>query len=329
MQERDAALEATNLPEWAYQNKDGRASVQPEALGEAILKEINAIYVDMNDDLTLWKYDTQLGMWVPLSRQEIKFTITAKLKSVKAWKAKLAHETEKYVLDSIPVRSVSDTIDAVRPWLAHFTNGAYNFETGKLEKNKPSNNFFSGREYDLDTKGKTPLTDKWLSESFGGAKQFMLEFIGYSFYRTYQPFQKFTILKGEGANGKSTFLNWFKLVIGENNASNVSLQALTDPSNRFDMANLYQKSANFYADISDGLLIDVSRLKAITGNDSIALERKSRQGFNAKLFAKLTFATNSLPAVKDSSHGFNRRPCVVQFTKIPDFPKRFNMKDIY
>ena len=318
-----------SLPHWAYVNNRDIIHAKPDKLGREILKTVKLMYVKNGKDLTLYRYNFDNGLWEIMTKEEIEKIISDKIDKINAWNSKDVADTRKYIMNKAIIKQARDTIDKVDPFKVHFKNGIYNLMTDKLEPNKPENYLFHGRNYNLDTNNTpTPLTDNWLNESVGDAKQYLMEFIGYIFYRSYEKIQNFTILLASGGNGKSTFFNWLSEAIGKDNISNISLQDLTDNTRRFTTSRLYQKNMNYYADISKGLINDPALLKTVTGDDALDVENKGKDQRTIKPFAKLFFGANELPPFKDTSKGFGRGPRIVEFNAIDDFNERFTMQEI-
>lgn len=164
--------------------------------------------------------------------------------------------------------------------------------------------------------------NKYVSDLFDNQEDEVLvkEILGYCFYRAL-PFQKFFLFVGSGANGKSTLLNVFEHVLGEDLVSNETLQNLTD--NRFAIAELFQKNANISADLPATSLHNSGVLKQLTGGDYVYAERKFREPFKFKNYAKLIFSCNQIPEFNDETNAIYRRVVVVPFKK--DFSKTKNL----
>lgn len=144
--------------------------------------------------------------------------------------------------------------------------------------------------------------------------QFVFEWIGYCMIKGYD-IQKFVFLYGDGDNGKSTLINLISLILGQNNVSSVSLRSLQ--TERFSRVQLYNKLFNSVADISDDFYDSSDFIKALTGDDSIMVEYKGRDGFMMRNFAKLMFSCNKLPSFKDNTNGLNRRVIILPMTRVP------------
>lgn len=126
-------------------------------------------------------------------------------------------------------------------------------------------------------------------------------------------FQKAIILFGGGSNGKSTFLDALRALLGESNCSAVSWKQLVS-DNRFISSRLVGKMLCTSAETPhklDNQHTDLIKL-LITG-DPIEAERKRENAFVFKNYAKFIFATNELPYVSDRTYGFYRRFLVIPF----------------
>jgi P4 family phage/plasmid primase-like protien len=125
--------------------------------------------------------------------------------------------------------------------------------------------------------------------------------------------QKATLLKGEGRNGKSTYLRGIIRLLGRANVSSLSLQKLE--TDRFGVARLVGKLANICPDLPSTHLENTSIFKLVTGEDVITGEHKHRESFDFFCFARLLFSTNHFPRSGDASEAFFRRWNVLPFDK--------------
>lgn len=124
--------------------------------------------------------------------------------------------------------------------------------------------------------------------------------------------QKAFMFQGEGGNGKSTWINIVRAVLGADNTQSYSLQQLA-PDFRFNVANLDGKLANLAADISADELSSSSILRSITGGDSINGEHKGQKGFQFKPFVRLVFSANKFPSIANPTQALFDRWIVVKF----------------
>lgn len=169
----------------------------------------------------------------------------------------------------------------------------------------------------------------------------MKEYIGYMFYNSYEEVpNKFMILVGSGGNGKSTLVNlitdWYLDCRHNDNVISIEPKRLADPSDRFVLSSLYGKEAAVDSDIGTDLLKSMSRIKKLTGGDSLPIEFKHGGFMNLKCYAKLLFSANDLPPIssKEVGEALADRALVVPFfnkntrTEDRDFWKRHDMKKI-
>ncbi|WP_459980258.1 DNA primase family protein, partial [Paenibacillus sp. YK5] len=138
------------------------------------------------------------------------------------------------------------------------------------------------------------------------------EWLGYLLIPTVK-YQKMLLIKGSGKNGKSKFLNYCRELLGDANVSYVELKEFEE--NRFKAAQLKDKIANIYADISFKRLASTHMIKNLVAGDEISAEEKGERAFPLRSYAKLMFSANDLPASSDTTDGFFRRFFIVPFDK--------------
>lgn len=160
----------------------------------------------------------------------------------------------------------------------------------------------------------------WVKEPDEGEDQakpkvaLLLELIGYALYPHEYPFHKAVLLVGEGANGKSTYLNLVRKILGDHNVASVNLRDMDPRTNRFAAAELYGKLANISAEpIESRGSFDPTLFKQLTGEDLVTVERKFKDPFQTVNYAKMFFSTNRLPEVTENTYAFWRRWIVVEF----------------
>lgn len=124
-------------------------------------------------------------------------------------------------------------------------------------------------------------------------------------------YHKAIMLTGSGNNGKSTLINLLEAFIGCGNVSKVPLQELSE--HRFKRADLFGKLVNVFADLDAKALDSSTYFKTIVGGDAIDAERKNRDPFSFRPFARLVFSANEIPRSRDRSFAYYRRWCIIPF----------------
>ena len=125
---------------------------------------------------------------------------------------------------------------------------------------------------------------------------------------------------GDGANGKTTFLNTITAMLGSRNVCPIPLQKLTN--DRFAKAGLYGKLANIAGDISSERLTETSEFKALVGGDIQLGEHKYGHPFPFRPFARHLFSINQMFESSDTGYAFLRRWVVIPF------PNKFGVADM-
>jgi putative DNA primase/helicase len=192
-------------------------------------------------------------------------------------------------------------------------NGLLDWGTGKLIEHTPKRLSTIQLPVDYDPDANDPVIMKFLRNIMpDDAIDTICEMIGYCL-TTHTKYEKAVMLIGSGGNGKSTFTNMLSAFVGKENISNVSLQDLE--KNRFKLAELQNKLVNTYADLPRTDMSNSSSFKAIVSGDSINVERKNKDPFDFRPFAKLIFSTNEFPRSADMTDGFYRRWFIIPFDK--------------
>lgn len=129
--------------------------------------------------------------------------------------------------------------------------------------------------------------------------------------------QRFLLLEGEGANGKSTYCAGIEAILGsDNNCSHVSLEQFAD---RFSKTQTLGKLVNISGDAPELDKVAEGVIKQFTGGTPMFFDRKGQSGINAAPTARLMVACNNRPRISDRSRGVWRRMIPVPWPiTIPD-----------
>ncbi len=149
-------------------------------------------------------------------------------------------------------------------------------------------------DWDYNPNAYDELTDKVLNKiacNDANVRSLLEEAVGYCLFRRNEIGKAF-ILTGTGANGKSTYLNMIKRMLGKPNTSSLDLKKLDD---RFSTVMLFGKLANIGDDISDEFVVDTSVFKKIVTGESIDAEQKGLPKFEFEPYVKLFFSANNIP----------------------------------
>ena len=140
----------------------------------------------------------------------------------------------------------------------------------------------------------------------------LLEMIGYSLM-SHARHEKFVILIGAGANGKSVLLGILHALCGNDNVAGVQ------PSNfgrSFQRAHLEEKLVNIVTEIAQGEVIADAELKGITSGEPTTVEHKYGAPFIMTPYSTCWFGSNHMPRTKDFSDALFRRAVIIPFNRI-------------
>ncbi|MBS5317758.1 MAG: primase C-terminal domain-containing protein [Clostridiales bacterium] len=206
-----------------------------------------------------------------------------------------------------------------------FKNGVYDIVNDVLLPHNKEYVFVNQipHSYDPDAK-PVELIDtflKNLSCNDTDVIQLLIEMIGYCFYRR-NKLTKFFIIVGEGENGKSTFLDYVKYILGETNTSEQSLQELC--SDKFGTWMLKDKLLNVGDDIDKEFVEKTGIIKKLVDGNTFMSQQKGKNQFKLTYTGKLMFSCNEIPRFKDDTHGWERRKVIVPF--YADFKNNKSLK---
>ena len=192
--------------------------------------------------------------------------------------------------------------------LIAFKNGVLNIADGSFSDFSPEYVITNKIPHNYNPDAHSDLLDGVMRKLACGDEdvyKLLYQSIGYCFYRRNELRKSFFLL-GEKRNGKSTFLDMVGTLLGEDNTANLDLCEIGD---RFRTAELTGKLANIGDDINDEWVSNTAIFKKVVSGDTVTAERKGKDPFKLRSFAKFFFSANSLPRLgrgKDSSAVLDR-----------------------
>ena len=198
------------------------------------------------------------------------------------------------------------------PYIINLKNGLYNVLEDSLTPHTPE--YYSTVQLNVsyNPEAQCPRFLQYLDEVIDKEQiPLIQEMMGY-FLVPVTRGQKCFVIVGEGGAGKSVLLLVLNdILLGKENVSNVSWQALNE---RFKTAELFGKLANIFADLPTKNIDDNGIFKALVGEDYLTVEKKNRNPFSFQSTARLLFSCNNIPRnYGDRSEGFYRRLIIIRF----------------
>ena len=193
-------------------------------------------------------------------------------------------------------------------------NGLLSLKTGRLRSYKKSDRFRTCLPIEHDVNADCPNTKAILKQIADNDEVYELIIAClYCILTRRYDLQKYIELLGQGGTGKSTLVDLFTKLVGEENRATTDLKELEN--NRFESASLYGK---YLIVISDSCRYggDVSKLKAITGGDPLRNEVKNKQQSKPfKAEGIVVIAANEPIQSKDYTTGLTRRRLPIYLTR--------------
>lgn len=195
-----------------------------------------------------------------------------------------------------------------------FRNGVLDIVTGQMQSFSPDLVITNQIPWDYNPEAYSELADDTLNKLACGdqpIRALLEECIGYCFYRA-NDYKKSFMLTGKGNNGKSTFLDCVKAILGDRNISALDLKELGD---RFSTSMMFGKLANIGDDIGDDFLqgSQVATFKKVVSGNRIKAERKGQDPFEFNPYVKLLFSANDIPRMKDKTGAVLNRLVIIPF----------------
>lgn len=274
----------------------------PEILSSEILAE-NQIFTQRDTDES-FIYDPLQGYYLEHGNTYI----------IEKAKKKLGEFSKRLYLKEvetdIKAKTYIDTDVLIpKPHLINMRNGVFNLETRELEPHNPDYYFTSRLEIYYDPDAKCPEILKFLEEICPEHATDLVQFAGYCLYKDY-PIHVFFILEGKGRNGKTTFVRFIIIFLGEKNVSSIPMQEL---ENSFKRGHIKGKLANISDDLPKQALYLTGSLKKLTGNSPIDAEHKFAPPFEFVNYAKMLFTCNEIPRTSDQTDAFWERAIPIEF----------------
>lgn len=202
-------------------------------------------------------------------------------------------------------------------YLMNVENGIINLKTGKLQPHDREVGLTKIANVIFDEKAKCPEWLNFLEQIFQGDKElieYMQRLIGYSLTGEITE-QIMVFLIGGGSNGKSTFINIVKDLLGEygKQAKSDTFIKKKETGANNDIARLVGARFVSAVESEEGEVLADSFVKQITGGEPILARFLRQEYFEFIPEFKVFFTTNHKPVIKGTDEGIWRRIKLVPF----------------
>jgi putative DNA primase/helicase len=243
------------------------------------------------------------------SQELFKKAIDAEAGSSRTSVARLATADERVQLDYT-------TLNA-KPMLFNVANGTIELDTGVFRPHSRDDFLTKSTRVTYDPAAQCPRWLAFLDRIFQGNQELIgaiQRAAGYSMTASVEEHALF-LLYGEGANGKGTFVNTLKNVIGTYAVPGPPglLMARKFEEHATEFASLFGTRMVVYAETQAGQSFNEEKLKALTGGDPISGRRMREDFWEFEPSHKFWISTNHKPSVKGDDEGIWRRLKLIPF----------------
>ena len=223
--------------------------------------------------------------------------------------------------------AASPTLFDSDPWLFGVSNGVVDLQTGKFRAAQREDYIIKQAGTAYDAAATCPTWEKFLLRVLGGDAElisFIQRAVGYTLTGNISE-QCLFFPYGTGQNGKSTFMECLQYLLGS-----YGIKATTGlyTVNRYgsepltEIARLVGTRLVTGSETEEGAKLAESRVKDITGGDTLTGRELYCSAFNFKPTHKLWIYGNHLPDIRGNDQGIWRRIKLVPFeVRIPDGEK--------
>jgi putative DNA primase/helicase len=202
-------------------------------------------------------------------------------------------------------------------YLFNVENGIVDLKTGKLQSHDRDLSLTKITNIAFDENAKCPEWMNFLDQIFQGDKElveYMQRLIGYSLTGEITE-QIMVFLIGGGSNGKSTFINTIKDLMGEygKQAKSDTFIKKKETGANNDIARLVGSRFVSAIESEDGEQLSEAFVKQITGGEPVLARFLRQEYFEFIPEFKVFFTTNHKPVVKGTDEGIWRRIRLIPF----------------
>ena len=208
-------------------------------------------------------------------------------------------------------------------WLLNCLNGTLDLKTGQLRPHNRADFITKMAPVNYDPQADCPNWTSFLARIMDNNQNlitFLQRAIGYSLTGSTGE-QCLFFLYGTGANGKSTFLDALKNMLGDyaKRTPTDSLMVKQNQGIPNDLARLKGSRFVIAVEAEEGKRLAESLIKEMTGGDEITARFLHQEFFEFKPEFKIFIATNHKPQIRGTDEGIWRRIRMIPFTQfIPE-----------
>jgi len=271
----------------------------PILLAKEIMEKYTFVLEDTSDKL--YYFNEKEGIYSDKTERLLKREIAKVLDE--ETRVRYYAEVENWIKSTAEIRMINENPD-----LLAVQNGILDIRTREL-KDFTKDLFITRKlQWKFDKDAKCPKIDAFKLRILPEEHKRLLvqEYEGYCLYGDLI-YKKAYIANGKTDTGKTVHQNLLSALLGEENLSHQTIQALNHV--RFSPAELFGKMGNFVDDLPSSIVKTTGFFKMALGHGTIPAEHKGKDPFNFENKAKFWINANDLPPIakwEDTDAYFNR-----------------------
>ena len=232
--------------------------------------------------------------------------------------------TKRFILAVLDIAR-ADTRIAMRPeqwdsdiWLFNHASGSTDLANAGITREHRRDDYCTKISPAAPDPGACPMWVRFLDQVTGGDTElqaFLQRMAGYCLTGSTRE-EVFFFMYGTGANGKSTFINTLKYVLGDY-AATADMDLFTvgkhDP-HPSSVAALRGARMVTAVETDQGQRWSEARIKALTGSDPVQAKMLYKEPFEFQPQCKLVIVGNHKPALRNVDEAMRRRMMLIPFT---------------
>jgi len=203
------------------------------------------------------------------------------------------------------------------PYLLPVTNGTLDLRTGRLGPHRVEDRLTAIVDLEYDEAAQCPNWNRFVNDVTSNNRElarFLQCVVGYTLTGTTQE-QVIFILFGPGANGKTTFLEVVRSLLGTyaRQTPNATFSARNQDGIRDDLARLSGARFVTSTELESGHQLSEVLVKQLTGGDPVTARALYKNLFEYVPQFKIFLPVNHLPKIRNSDQGIWRRIKIIPF----------------
>ena len=202
------------------------------------------------------------------------------------------------------------------PWLLNVSNGTVDLKSGELLSHRRDHYLTQIARVEYDPNATAPMWEGFLETVFSGntdLTRYVQQAIGYSLSGSVSE-RVFFILYGTGSNGKSTFLETLRKILGDYiwTLTSDALIRQNNPLHPTHIAQMRGRRFVYTQELPNGARLNESLLKTLTGGDTTSPRLMHQDAQNIAPTWKMWLSTNHLPVIDARDKAMWDRVKVIQ-----------------